>query len=92
MVHSESEISAKRGIKLAVAATAMVVLAGCAVTMPLRPLTTSSQNGRAPGFACRTDAKCYNGTTDQQVSYRRSQLIGGGKIGNPIIIAIASAT
>ena len=80
MLYSESEISAKRGIKLAVAAAAMVVLAGCAVTMPLRPLTTSSQNGRASDFACRTGAKCSDRATDHRVSYHRPQLVGGGKI------------
>ena len=72
-------ISANRSIKLAVAAAAMALLAGCAVTMPLRPLATFSQSGRAD-FACRTGAKCSNGTTDHRVSYRRSQLVGGSKI------------
>ena len=80
MSHWVSEISANRSIKLAIAAAAMAVLAGCAVTMPLRPLTASSQNGRAPDFACRTGSKCSNGTTDHRVSYRRSRLVGGGKI------------
>ena len=80
MLYSESEISAKRGIKLAVAAAAMIVLAGCAVTMPLRPLTTSSQIGRAPDFACGTGTKCSDRTTDHRVSYHRPQLVGGGKI------------
>jgi hypothetical protein len=80
MSHWVSEISANRSIKLAIAAAAMAVLAGCAVTMPLRPLTESSQNGRAPDFTCRTGSKCSNGTTDHRVSYRRSRLVGGGKI------------
>jgi hypothetical protein len=80
MLHSRSKISANRSIKLAVAAAAMALLAGCAVTMPLRPLATFSQCGRALDFACRTGAKCSNGTTDHRVSYRRSQLIGGSKI------------
>ena len=79
MLHSRSKISANRSIKLAVAAAAMALLAGCAVTMPLRPLATFSQSGRAD-FACRTGAKCSNGTTDHRVSYRRSQLVGGSKI------------
>ena len=80
MSRSESKISANRSIKFAVAAAAMAVLAGCAVTMPLRPLTTSSQNGRAPDSACRTSAKCSFGSTDNRVAYRRSQPVGGGGI------------
>jgi outer membrane biogenesis lipoprotein LolB len=45
MLHSDSETAAHRNImKFAVAAAAMAVLVGCAVSVPLRPLATSSQN------------------------------------------------
>jgi hypothetical protein len=80
MLHSQSEIFANQSIKFAVAAAAMAMLAGCAVTMPLRPSATFSQNNPAPDFACRTGSKCTHGITDHRVAYRRSQAVGGGKI------------
>jgi hypothetical protein len=48
--------------------------------MPLHPLMTSSQNGPAPDFACRTGAKCSNGPANHRVAYRRSKPVGGGGI------------
>jgi hypothetical protein len=82
MMHAESDISAYRSIKIAIAAVVMAVLTGCAVvTMPLRPLTTSSQNSQtrsSPDFSCKNGAKCSNKGTDHRVAYRHSQSIGGG--------------
>ena len=69
-------------MKFAAAAAAMAVLAGCAVAVPLRPLVPSSQNSRDRDFARRAGSKCPNGTTDHRVAYRRSQPVGGGKIGD----------
>jgi hypothetical protein len=81
MLHSDSETAAHRNImKFAVAAAAMAVLVGCAVSVPLRPLATSSQNSHERDFACRAGPKCLNGITDNRVAYRRSQPVGGGKI------------
>jgi hypothetical protein len=81
MLHSEREASVNRNtMKFAAAAAAMAVLAGCAVSVPLRPLATSFQNSRDGDFTCTADPKCPNGTTDHRVAYRRSQPVGGGKI------------
>jgi hypothetical protein len=62
------------------AATAMTVLAGCAVVVPLRSSATFSQDSRHGDFACASGSKCPNMTRDRQVTYRRSQ-IGDSKIG-----------
>jgi hypothetical protein len=83
MLHSESEASVNRNIvKFAAAAATMAVLAGCAVAVPLRPLATFSQDSRDGDFACTADPKCPNRSTDRRVTSRRSQPVGGGKIGD----------
>jgi hypothetical protein len=51
MLHSVPGTSANRNItKLAAAAAAMTVLAGCAMAVPLRPSATSSQDSRDRDF------------------------------------------
>ena len=62
-------------MKFAAGTAAMALLAGCAVAVPLRPLTTFSQDSR--DVACTGNSKCRNGN---QVAYRRSQPVGVGKI------------
>ncbi len=81
MMHAESDTSAYRSIKIAIAAAVMGLVTGCAVTIPLRPLTTSSQNSQtrsSPDFSCKNVAKCSNKGTDHRVAYRHSQSNGGG--------------
>ena len=76
MLNSEPKASGNRNImKFAAATAAMALLAGCAVAVPLRPLTTFSQDSR--DVACTGNSKCRNGN---QVAYRRSQPVGVGKI------------
>jgi hypothetical protein len=56
MLHSVPGTSANRNItKLAAAAAAMTVLAGCAMAVPLRPSATSSHDSRDSDFYCRAD-------------------------------------
>ena len=76
MLNSEPKASGNRNImKFAAATAAMALLAGCAVAVPLPPLTTFSQDSRH--LACTGSSKCRNGN---QVAYRRSQPVGGSKI------------
>jgi hypothetical protein len=72
MLNSELKASGNWNImKFAAATAAMALLAGCAVAVPLRPLTTFSQDSR--DVACTGNSKCRNGN---QVAYRRSQPVG----------------
>jgi hypothetical protein len=82
MLHSKSESCVNRNIiKFAAAATALAVLAGCAIAMPLRPLATSSEDSRDRDFACRVPhPKCSNGSKNRRVVYRSSQPVDSGKI------------
>jgi hypothetical protein len=81
MLHSRHEASANwNTLKLAAAAAGISVLAGCAVAVPLRPLATTSQDGRDRDFACTTNSKCPNSITSHQRTSRRSQPVGGGSI------------
>ena len=59
-------------LKFAAAAAAMIMLAGCAVTMPFPPLATSSPHSQ---FACNAGSKCTNETKDPSVANRRSRPI-----------------
>jgi hypothetical protein len=78
MLDSEPKASGNRNImKFVAAATAMAVLASCAVAVPLPPLATSSQDSRNRDFACTDGSKCRNG---HQIAYRRSQPVGSSKI------------
>ena len=76
MLNSEPKASGNRNImKFAGATAAMALLAGCAVAVPLPPLTTFSQDSRH--LVCTGSSKCRNGN---QVAYRRSQPVGVSKI------------
>jgi hypothetical protein len=84
MLNSEPKGSGNRNIMNFTAATAsMALLAGCAVAVPLPPLTTFSQDSRH--LVCTGSSKCRNGN---QVAYRRSQPVGVSKIDDdpPIFI------
>jgi hypothetical protein len=63
-------------LKFAAAAAAMMILAGCAVTMPLRPLATSGHDSH---FACRAGSKCSN-ETKHPVAKRRLKPIDDVRI------------
>jgi hypothetical protein len=81
MLHSQHEASANwNTLKLVAAAAGISVLAGCAVAVPLRPLATTSQDGRDRDFACTTNSKCPNSIASHQRTSRRSQPVGGGSI------------
>jgi hypothetical protein len=80
ILHSEPEASGIRNImKFVGVATAMTVLADCAVVVPLPSLATFSQDSRYGDFACATGSKCPNVTRDRRFTYRRSQT-GDSKI------------
>jgi len=64
-------------MKFAAAAAAMIILAGCAVTMPFPPLATSSRDSH---FVCKAGSKCPNETRGPRVANRRSKPIDDGKI------------
>ena len=66
-------------IKFGAAAAAMAVLAGCALAVPLPPLTTSSQDSHNGGFVCGASSKCSNKTTPRRVAHR-SQLVNSPKL------------
>lgn len=80
MLHLRYEASANwNTLKFAAAVVGISVLSGCAVTVPLRPLATASQDGRDRNFACTANSKCPNAITSQRNSHR-SQPVGGGHI------------
>jgi hypothetical protein len=58
----------------------MAVLAGCAMSMPLRPLATSSQLSRQNNLACSAHPKCLHDNSDHRVAYRTSQPVNGVKV------------
>jgi hypothetical protein len=81
MLHSEPGASVNRNaMKFAAAATAMAVLSGCAISMPLRPLATAPQDSRDNDFACRAHTKCRDGSTGHRVASGGSQPVNGRKI------------
>jgi hypothetical protein len=67
-------------LKLAVGATLLAVLAGCAVAMPLRPLTMASQDRRDRDLGCAASSECPNATTRHRRTSRPSQTVAGGNI------------
>jgi hypothetical protein len=71
MLHPEHGRSANRNTtKLAAAAAAMILLSGCAMAMPLRPLATSSQDSRDRDFYCRADPKCSHKSVGSLIKVR----------------------
>jgi hypothetical protein len=52
------------------AAAAMILLSGCAMAMPLRPLATSSQDSRDRDFYCRADPKCSHKSVGSLINVR----------------------
>lgn len=71
MLHSVPGTSANRNItKLAAAAAAMTVLAGCAMAVPLRPSAASSQDSRDRDFYCRADPKCSHKSVGSLINVR----------------------
>jgi hypothetical protein len=66
-------------LTLVVLAAGALVLAGCTVAVPLRSLTTASQESRGR-VACTANSKCANAITAQRRPSRGSQPVGGGSI------------
>jgi hypothetical protein len=84
MLHSVPGKSANRNItKLAAAAAAMTVLAGCAMAVPLHPSATSFQDRRDKDFYCRADPKCSHRSAERRIAYRPSQPVEDGQIHDP---------
>jgi hypothetical protein len=81
MLHSEPRASVNRNvIKFSAAAAAMAVLAGCAISMPLRPLATAPPDIRDNDFSCRAHTDCRDGSIGHRIAHRESQSVNGGKI------------
>jgi hypothetical protein len=81
MLHSQSDSSVTwNTLKFAAAATAMAVLAGCAIAIPLRPLTTASQHSRDHDVACTANSNCPNAIKSHRRISRHSQPVGTGNI------------
>jgi hypothetical protein len=64
-------------IKFSAAAAAMIMLTGCAVTMPFPPLAPSSRDSH---FACRAGYKCSNETKNPRVANCPSKTIDDEKV------------
>ena len=80
MLHLRPGASANwNTLKWAAAVGALAALAGCAVAVPLRPLTMASQDSRDRDFACAGNPKCRNAPSRRPTS-RPSQPAGGGNI------------
>jgi hypothetical protein len=66
-------------LKLAILVAEAIMLAGCAVAVPLRPLTTASQDSR-DRVPCTANSKCANTIAAHRRPSRASQPVGGGSI------------
>jgi hypothetical protein len=83
MLTSKPQAPGSRNImKFAGAAAAAAVLTGCAVSMPLRHLATSSQNSPEGQFGCKTESKCPHETMNHRVAYGRSQPVRAPNLGD----------
>src|SRR5262249_13150411 len=92
MLHLELQKYANwKTINLVAAATAVAVLAGCAIAVPLRPLSTPSQNSSKGDTTCTVKPRCPNGNTDHRVAYRRSQPLTGKLADDPPDFILNSA-
>src|SRR5262245_27202332 len=67
-------------LKWAAAASARAMLAGCAIAVPLRPLTTASQDHRDRDLACTANSKCPHAIAGHRHTSRGSQPVSGGSI------------
>jgi hypothetical protein len=88
MLHLESNW---KTMSFAAAATAVAVLAGCAIAVPLRPLSTSSQKSSNGDTTCTVKPRCSNGSADHRVAYRRSQPVTGKLDNDPPDFILNSA-
>ena len=94
MLHEKTKAAARRNdaprgnaVNFVAIATAMALLAGCAVTMPLREVAPSGYVMTGPangGMICTTtsDYECLDGAADDREIYRHAPNAGGGRI-NP---------
>jgi hypothetical protein len=81
MIHVRPDTSANwNTLKLAAGAALLVVLAGCAIAVPLRPLTVASQDRRDRDLGCAASSKCPDATTSHRPTSRLSQPVAGGNI------------
>src|SRR5436190_24342007 len=81
MLTSKPQAPGSRNItKFAAAAAAAAVLTGCAVSMPLRPLATSSQNSPEGQVGCKAGSKCPREAMNHRVRCRHSQTVRAAKI------------
>jgi hypothetical protein len=81
MIHVRPEAYANwNTLKLIVAAALFAALAGCAIAVPLRPLTMASQHRGDRDFGCVAGPKCRNATTGHRHTSRPSQVVVGGNV------------
>jgi hypothetical protein len=81
MLHSQSDSSVTwNTLKFAATATAMAILAGCVVAVPLRPLTTASQHSHDRDVACTVNSNCPNAIKSHRRISRHLQPSGDGNI------------
>ena len=79
MIRVRSEAYANWNIlKLIVGAALLAALSGCAIAVPLRPLTMASQD--RGDFGCVAGRKCRNATTGHRHTSRPSQVVVGGNV------------
>ena len=94
MLHEETNAAANRNdaprgnaMKFIAIAAAMALLAGCAVTMPLREIAPSGYALTGPpggdlNCTATFDSECLDGAADDGETYRHAPNAGRGKI-NP---------
>lgn len=95
MPHEENETAAspndaprENALKFVAIAAAMALLAGCAVTVPLREIVpsgyvlTDTSDADLNCTATTFEPECFDGSADDGVAYRHAPTAGGGKI-NP---------
>jgi hypothetical protein len=72
-------------VKLAAAIAAAVVLSGCAVTMPLRPLTIASQASSDRAVSCLAGAKCASAVAVHRPHSHPSQPVVAARRSQPVV-------
>lgn len=81
MIHVRPEALANwNTLHFTVGAVLLAVLAGCAVAVPLRPLTIASQDRRDRDLGCAASSKCPNATTSHRRTSRPVKALAGGNI------------
>jgi hypothetical protein len=67
-------------LRLAILTAGVIVLAGCAVAVPLRPEAMASHDSRSRDSSCTANLKCSNTLTLHRRTSRGPQPAAGGNI------------